>query len=279
MGLGKNLDLFNLLRAVTLNPKNHYHLGTGLLQIKDSADFIVIDDLKNFNVQETWIGGKKVFERNKVLFGYEKPESINNFHAGSIELKDLKIKMNGSKIRILRAYDGELFTGEEIMTPTVSNGEVITDPDRDMAKIVVLNRYRPAKPVIGFITGFGLKKGAFASSIAHDSHNLIAIGTNDEDILVAMNSLIRSKGGISITNGLDTEVIKLEVGGLMSSDDPEVLAKAYASMNDKAASFCSSIKSPFMTLAFMALLVIPELKIGDQGLFNVTRFEKTSLFV
>lgn len=278
-GLEKKLDLFNLLRAVTLIPKRHYNLETGLLRVNDPADFIVVKDLESFSVKETWIDGVKVFEKNKVLFEYEKPESINNFHAENIQLKDLIIKTNKSKIRMIRAYDGELLTGEEIVKPTINRKEIVADPGRDIAKIVVLNRYRKAKPVVGFITGFGLKEGAFASSIAHDSHNLIAIGIKDEEILSAMNGLIGSKGGISLTNKADTELIKLDIAGLMSSGDPEELAKAYASLNQKAANLCSSIKSPFMTLAFMALLVIPKLKIGDQGLFDVSSFKKVSLFV
>lgn len=278
-GLSKGLNIFNLLRAVTLVPKFHYGLDTGLLRIGDFADIIVIDNPEEFKVIETWINGEKVFESGNLLFKYETPEIINNFYSVKINLADLKVKDKDSKIRVIRAYDGDLLTGEEIIEPKVIRGEVLSDASCDIAKIVVLNRYKPAKPVVGFITGFGLKRGAFASSIAHDSHNLIAIGMDDRDILNALQRVIDSKGGIALSDGAVTEGLSLDIAGLMSSDDPEKVASSYASLNNKAAGLCSSIKSPFMTLAFMSLLVIPELKIGDQGLFNVKSFKKTSLFV
>jgi len=278
-GLSKGLDIFNLLRAVTLVPKFHYGLDTGLLRKGDPADLTVIDNLQNFNVKETWVNGEKVFENGKVLFGYKNPEIINNFYSVKINLADLKVEDKGSKIRIIRAYDGDLLTGEEIIEPKVIRGEVLSDASRDIAKIVVLNRYKPAKPVVGFITGFGLKRGAFASSIAHDSHNLIAIGMDDRDILNALQRVIDSKGGIALSDGAVTERLSLNIAGLMSSDDPEKVASAYANLNNKASGLCTKIKAPFMTLAFMALLVIPELKISDRGLFNVKEFKETSLFV
>ncbi len=278
-GLSKGLDIFNLLRAVTLVPKFHYGLDTGLLRKGDPADLTVIDNLQNFNVKETWVNGEKVFENGKVLFGYKNPEIINNFYSVKINLADLKVEDKGSKIRIIRAYDGDLLTGEEIIEPKVIRGEVLSDASRDIAKIVVLNRYKPAKPVVGFITGFGLMRGAFASSIAHDSHNLIAIGMDDRDILNALQRVIDSKGGIALSDGAVTEKLSLDIAGLMSSDDPEKVASAYANLNNKASGLCTKIKAPFMTLAFMALLVIPELKISDRGLFNVKDFKETSLFV
>lgn len=278
-GLEKGLNLFNLLRAATIIPKEHYNLETGLLQENDPADFIVVENLDNFDVQETWIDGEKVFEKGKVLFQYKKPVPINNFFTGSLNPDDLIVETKSSEIRVIRAYDGELLTGEEIVKPSVLDDIVVTDAERDIAKIVVMNRYKPAKPVVGFITGFGLKEGAFASTVAHDSHNLIAIGMKDEDIFTVMDAIIRLKGGIAISHNSNTEHIRLDIGGLMSSGNPQEIAADYARLNDRAASLCSSIKSPFMTLAFMALLVIPELKIGDQGLFNVNKFEKTSLFV
>ena len=278
-GLSKGLDIFNLLRAVTLVPKFHYGLDTGLLRKGDPADLTVIDNLQNFNVKETWVNGEKVFENGKVLFGYKNPEIINNFYSVKINLADLKVEDKGSKIRIIRAYDGDLLTGEEIIEPKVIRGEVLSDASRDIAKIVVLNRYKPAKPVVGFITGFGLMRGAFASSIAHDSHNLIAIGMDDRDILNALQRVIDSKGGIALSDGAVTERLSLDIAGLMSSDDPEKVASAYANLNNKASGLCTKIKAPFMTLAFMALLVIPELKISDRGLFNVKDFKETSLFV
>ncbi len=277
-GLEKGLNLFNLLMAVTIVPKFHYGLDTGLLRKGDPADLIVIDSPGNFKIKETWINGEKVFEKGNVLFEYNSQEAINNFYSSKINLADLKVEDKGSKIRVIRAYDGELLTSEEIIEPRVIGGEILSDASRDLAKIVVLNRYKPAIPVVGFITGFGLKRGAFASSIAHDSHNLIVIGMDDKDIFNALNRVIDSKGGIAICDSVVTEGLRLEIAGLMSSDDPEKVASDYAYLNNKAASLCTEIKSPFMTLAFMALLVIPELKISDRGLFNVNDFKETSLY-
>ncbi len=277
-GLSKGLNLFNLLRAVTMVPKFHYGLDTGILREGDPADLVVIDDFESFTIKETWINGQKVFEDGKVLFGYQNTERINNFYSVKINLADLRVEDKGSRIRVIRAYDGELLTTEEIMKPKVMGGELLSDASRDLAKIVVLNRYKPSKPVVGFITGFGLKGGAFASSIAHDSHNLIAIGMDDQDILNALNRVIDSKGGIALSEGAVTEGISLDIAGLMSSDNPEKVASAYAYLNNKAAGLCTEIKAPFMTLAFMALLVIPELKISDRGLFNVNDFKETSLY-
>ncbi|MCD6597686.1 MAG: adenine deaminase [Bacteroidales bacterium] len=277
-GLKKGLNLFNLLMAVTIVPKFHYGLDTGLLRKGDPADLIVIDKPEEFNVKETWINGEKVFEDGNVLFKYENPGVINNFYSAKITLADLKLEDKGSKIRVIRAYDGGLLTTEEIMKPKVMGGELISDASRDLAKIVVLNRYKPAKPVVGFITGFGLEGGAFASSIAHDSHNLIAIGMDDRDILNALKRVIDSKGGIALSDGIVIEGISLDIAGLMSTDDPEKVASAYAYLNKKASGLCTKIKAPFMTLAFMALLVIPELKISDRGLFNVNDFKECSLY-
>ncbi len=278
-GLKRGLDLYNLLQAAIMNPIKHYQLDGCLFREGDPADLIIIDEPANFNVLETWINGSPVYRDGDILFEYASPTPLNKFKAKTIKPKDLRIKAGSEKVRVIKAIDGELITHQQISNIKISNGEALALPDQDIVKIVVLNRYSSKPPVVGFITGFGIKKGALASSIAHDSHNIIAIGTSDKQITEAINSVIKSKGGIAVNDGQKTDLLKLELAGLMSIEDPEFVAKSYKDLNKKASLICTKMKSPFMTLAFMALLVIPELKIGDKGLFDVKQFKPVSLFV
>ncbi|MDX2444051.1 MAG: adenine deaminase [Bacteroidales bacterium] len=278
-GLNEGLDLFDILTAAIITPKNHYNLDIGLLQENDPADLIVIDNLKDFRIKQVYINGELVVDNAKVLFDYVNTETINKFVAQPVKKNELKVSAKGDKIRVIKAFDGELITGQEIVEANIHNDEVFPDPAYDIQKVVVLNRYQKSNPVVGFITGFGLEKGALASSIAHDSHNIIAMGTNDTDITKVLNKVIECRGGIAVYDGVNLDTIQLKIAGLMSDEDPQKVAKDYERINSKAAKLCSKIKSPFMTLAFMSLLVIPELKIGDKGLFNVVDFKETSLFL
>lgn len=278
-GLKEGLDLFDILTAAIVTPKDHYNLDIGLLQENDPADLIVIDNLKDFRIKQVYINGELVVNNARVLFDYENTETINKFEAQPVKKDGIKVSAKGDKIRVINAFDGELITGQEIVEANIHNDEVFPDPAYDIQKVVVLNRYQKSNPVVGFITGFGLEKGALASSIAHDSHNIIAMGTNDTDIIKVLNTVIESRGGIAVYDGVNLDTIQLKIAGLMSDEDPQKVAKDYKRINSKAAKLCSKIKSPFMTLAFMSLLVIPELKIGDKGLFNVVDFKETSLFL
>lgn len=278
-GLKEGLDLFDILTAAIVTPKDHYNLDIGLLQENDPADLIVIDNLKDFRIKQVYINGELVVNNARVLFDYENTETINKFVAQPVKKDGIKVSAKGDKIRVINAFDGELITGQEIVEANIHNDEVFPDPAYDIQKVVVLNRYQKSNPVVGFITGFGLEKGALASSIAHDSHNIIAMGTNDTDIIKVLNTVIESRGGIAVYDGVNLDTIQLKIAGLMSDEDPQKVAKDYKRINSKAAKLCSKIKSPFMTLAFMSLLVIPELKIGDKGLFNVVDFKETSLFL
>lgn len=278
-GLKRGLDLYNLLQAATMNPIKHYQLDGCLLREGDPADIIIIDDLDNFNVQETWIDGSPVYKDENILFEYSSPIAINNFKAKPVKPEDLRVKARSEKVRLIEAVDGELVTQQQIRTIKIRDGEALALPDEDIVKIVVVNRYSLQAPVVGFITGFGINNGALASSIAHDSHNIIAIGSNDKQITEVINCVIESKGGIAVHDGQKTDILKLELAGLMSTADPEFVAKSYKELNKIASRICTKMKAPFMTLAFMALLVIPELKIGDKGLFDVLRFKPVSLFV
>lgn len=285
-GQEKGLDIYNLIRAAVINPVEHYGLNVGLLREGDPADFIIIDDLKSFNVLNTFIDGECVYENGKVLFPVEKVPAKNVFNRHKISIDDIKLAVSAGetgeqmrKIRVIVARDGELVTGQELALPKVENGNLVSDPSRDILKMVVLSRYADDPVQIGFIKNIGLKKGAIASSIAHDSHNIIAVGATDKDIVETVNRLVENKGGIVVGTAENLLDLPLEVAGLMSTLDGEEVASMYRLLNAEARRLGTLLESPFMTLAFMSLLVIPELKLGDKGLFDVTKFEFVELFV
>jgi adenine deaminase len=273
MGLDKGLNIFNLLRAVTLNVVNHYKLPVGLLQKNDFADFIIVDDLTNLNVLATYINGEKVAEKGKALFKTKKAGIINNFNTEFIAAKDIIVRSNNERTKVIEVIDGELVTRMSERTLHVINGELQPDVGTDILKIVVVNRYKKERPIIGFVRNFGLKRGAIASSIAHDSHNIVAVGTNDKDIVTSVNTIIKNKGGICACLNKDIVDMKLEVGGLMSTKDGKIVAAEYEKVHNRAIELGSELKSPFMTMAFMTLLVIPAIKIGDKGIMDVNKFK------
>jgi len=274
----KGADIFDSLAAATNVPKEHYGLNTGTLRIGDPADVVLVDNLEDFNVIKTYIDGNLVFDSGKVLIEKYKEKAINNFKCNPVSHEDIEILSNNQKIQVIVAKDGDLLTGKEIVAPSVKDQKIISDIERDILKIVVVNRYQQKAPQVGFIKNFKLKKGAIAGSIAHDSHNIIAIGTNDKDLITAVNAIIESKGGIVAVHGNETKLLQLNVAGLMSTEEAEEVAKKYHEVHNMAKRLGSELTAPFMTMAFMALLVIPELKIGDKGLFDVSKFEFTSLF-
>ncbi len=285
-GQEKGLDIYNLIRAAVINPVEHYGLNVGLLREGDSADFIIVDGLKSFNVLNTFIEGNCVYDNGKVLFSVEKAPAKNVFNRDKISIDKVKLAVPASenngeqmkKIRVIVAQDGELVTGQELALPKLENGNLVSDPARDILKMVVLSRYADDPVQIGFIKNIGLKKGAIASSIAHDSHNIIAVGATDEDIVGAVNRLVENRGGIVVGTAENLLDLPLEVSGLMSTLDGEEVAARYHLLNEEARKLGTSLMSPFMTLSFMSLLVIPELKLGDRGLFDVTKFEFVELF-
>ena len=293
-GQERGLDIYNLIRAAVINPVEHYGLDVGMLREGDPADFIIIDDLKSFNVMKTFIDGNCVYDNGKVLFSVEKAPVKNVFNRSKISIDDIKLTLLDSeikgeqmekqmekqikKIRVIVAQDGELVTGQELVLPKVENGNLVSDPGRDILKMVVLSRYSNDPVQIGFIKNIGLKKGAIASSIAHDSHNIIAVGATDEEIVGAVNRLVENRGGIVVGTAEKLLDLPLEVSGLMSNLDGKEVAARYEQLNEEARELGTSLMSPFMTLSFMSLLVIPELKLGDKGLFDVTKFEFVELF-
>lgn len=276
--ISEGYDKFDVIRSATINPVKHYNLDAGLLREGDRADFILVDSLSEMNVIETWINGKKVFESGRVLFTYKPGEGINKFNCRPLKESDLSVKNKPGMIRIIEAYDGELVT-REIRKPAGKEKYITADPANDILKIVVKDRYNDGVPAIGFIKGFGIKNGAFASSIAHDSHNIISVGTNDEDIVNSVNEIIRLSGGLSVSDGTKIDSLQLNIGGIMTTRLCDEVAKDYQELSDKVKFLGCEMKAPFMTLSFMALLVIPDIKIGDRGLFDVNKFQPVGLFV
>lgn len=277
--IAKGKDLFDVLRAACLTPISHYSLKVGQVREGDPADFILVKDLTDFKVIATYIDGEKVAENGKTLISSIKNEIINNFETSLKIPENFLLKASGAKVRVIEALDGQLITPEIQSEILVKNGFDESDPAEDILKITVVNRYQNAAPAVAFIKNFGLKTGAIASSVGHDSHNIIAVGIDDESICKAVNLIINAKGGISAVSEGKEEILPLPVGGIMSGADGYQVAEAYTRIDRMAKEMGSKLNSPFMTLSFMALLVIPDLKLSDKGLFNGQRFDFTDVFL
>ena len=276
IALGYNV--MDVLKAASLNAVKHYHLPVGLLQQGDDADFIVVDDLHHPVAKQTYIKGVLVAENGVSNISYKETETPNIFKAEYIMAEDLFVPDKGKKIKVMECFDGLLITKGFTTEPKVVDGGIVSDVERDILKIVVVNRYKPTTPAVAFIKGFGLRRGALASSVAHDSHNIVAVGVTDKDILHAVNLLIEHTGGVTAYCSTEMVAVPLPVAGLMSNEDGYEVAAAYQNADALAKRLGSKLYAPFMTLAFMALLVIPEMKLSDQGLFDVTKFAVTSIY-
>jgi len=270
-------DPLNVLRSCVLNPRNHYGLDTGLLQPGDPADIVIVDHLSDFNVLATYVNGIKVAEHGKPLINRIVAEKPNNFVAEPLLPEQIQLTGTGCMIRVIEALEGQLITNTLLQSPLIIDGKLVSDPERDILKIVVYNRFRHASPAVAFIRNFGLKKGAIASTVAHDSHNIIAVGAEDNDIVKAINLLVQTKGGISVTGPGLSHVLPLPVAGLMSDADGYQVARDYEVIDALAKTLGSKLNAPIMTLSFMALLVIPQLKLSDLGLFDGKSFSFTPL--
>ncbi len=273
----KGVDVFNVLQAACINPVKHYKMNVGFMRIGDPADFIVVKDLVNFEVMATYINGVQVAAKGVSKIFASRSPVINNFNCNKKEVLEFKFPVTDfpSGAEAIEALDGQLITNKKIVKPYIENGFYISDIKNDVLKIVVINRYKDAPIAKGFIKNFGLKKGAIASSVAHDSHNIIAVGVDDESLCKAVNLIIEKKGGIScvdVSNSSFEKILPLPVGGLMSNDDGYKVAEAYTQIDKAAKQLGSQLSAPFMTLSFMALLVIPHLKLSDLGLFDGDNF-------
>ena len=277
----KGIDIFKVLKAACVNPVMHYKLDVGLLRKGDAADFIVVKDLKKFEVVKTYINGALVAEEGRSLFKTSRSEIINNFSCSKKSAADFALPWNGKNENpVIEALDGQLITNKLSVKPKVVDNYIVSDVANDILKIVVVNRYQSAPVASSMIKNFGIRKGAIASSVAHDSHNIVAVGVDDESICRAVNLVIEHKGGISCVcpaapNGSWTEMaLPLPVAGLMSNEDGYMIAAQYEQLDRMAkAELGATLASPYMTLSFMALLVIPHLKLSDKGLFDGDRFE------
>lgn len=276
--VAKGIDVFHVLRAACINPVAHYHLDVGLLQKGDAADFILVKDLQQFEVLQTYINGVLVAEKGQSLIDAIEVNPINRFNCTPVSEADLNIPVNSyanenGRIPVIEALEGQLITNQLLLEPKIEEGNYVSDVSKDILKMVVVNRYQPAPVAKAFIRNFRLQQGAIASSVAHDSHNIVAVGTSDAAIAQAINLVIESQGGVSAVGEGFAELLPLPVAGLMSANDGFAVARAYTAIDALVKEqLGSTLAAPFMTLSFMALLVIPHLKLSDKGLFDGDRF-------
>ena len=275
--VAKGIDVFKVLQAACVNPVKHYNLEVGLLQQGDAADFIVVNNLKEFNVLETYINGELVAKKGKSFVKSVPFEVLNNFNTDIKKVTDFRLASSSKKIRVIEALDGELVTNNIEADSLIVDGNLVSNTATDVLKMTVVNRYKNETPSIAFIKNFGIKEGAIASSVGHDSHNIIAIGVSDEAICKAVNLIIKNKGGVCAVTKTTEKVVALPVAGIMSDQPAEIIGKAYAALDSMAKEMGSTLRAPYMSLSFMALLVIPSLKLSDKGLFDGNTFKFTSL--
>jgi adenine deaminase len=276
--VAKGINVFNVLRAACINPVIHYQLPTGYARVNDPANCILVENLQNFKVIETYINGQLVAKDGHSLIEPVQATTINQFNAHPITISDLQLPVanypsKDDMVPVIHAIDGQLITNLVWTNPSIKDNAIVADIEKDVLKVVVYNRYHAAKPKIALIQSFGFKSGAIASTVAHDSHNIIAVGVDDESILKAINLVVHEKGGISCVQGELSKVIGLPVAGLMSTADPYQVANEYIEIDKMAKSLGTQLGSPFMTLSFMALLVIPHIKMSDLGLFDGDQFK------
>jgi len=277
--VAKGINVFNVLRAACINPVLHYRLPTGQAKVGDPANFIVVEDLIHFKVKQTYNNGALVAEEGESFIPTVQENAINQFNTNPIVEKDIELtkeqypKNEQGLIPVIEAIDGQLITNCLWMQPTILEAQLKSNVNEDILKVVVYNRYFNAAPKVAFIKNFNFSKGAIASTVAHDSHNIIAVGVDDTSIVKAINLVIKEKGGISCVHEQEEQVLGLPVAGLMSTEDPYWVAKSYTQIDLMAKSLGSSLNAPFMTLSFMALLVIPHLKLSDKGLFDGADFK------
>ncbi len=276
--VAKGIDVFKVLKAACINPVLHYKLNVGLLRTGDPADFIIAQDLTGFNILQTYINGKLAAENGVTKIPSVSAKSINQFNCTLKRADNFGVcadTVKNDKVLVIEALDGQLITNYLSVPLSVlqkNDGFLYSNINEDILKIAVINRYNSAPVSIGWIKNFGFREGAIASTVAHDSHNIIAVGADDASICAAVNLVIKERGGISCVNKNASMVLDLPVAGLMSDKDGYLVAKRYTEIDEMAKSLGTKLSSPFMTLSFMALLVIPHLKLSDKGLFDGNTF-------
>ncbi|PWJ42806.1 adenine deaminase [Sediminitomix flava] len=271
-------ELFDVLNMACVNPVLHYNLNVGLLRENDPADFILVKDLTSFDVLQTYIDGELVAQEGQSFIKSVEVKPINKFYSYEVNASDFRIKPESKNLKVILAEDGQLITKAIQESALIENDNVISNSSEDILKLTVVNRYSKEKPAVAFIKGIGLKNGALASSIAHDSHNIIAVGADDESLAKAVNEIMNNQGGVTAFDGEKVHSLALGVAGLMTEADAFEVAKDYEAIVQKTKQLGVNLHDPFMTLSFMALLVIPELKLSDKGLFDGKSFQFTSVF-
>ena len=266
-------NILDVIKTATITPKQHYNLEVGMLQKNDPADFIIVDNFNDFNILKTYIDGELVAENGKSLLTSVPVDTINNFVAEKVAAHDFRVEDKGKDINIIGVINGEIITEKLVGRAKSIDNNLVSDVENDILKIAVVNRYENKKPAVGFIKNFGLKRGALASSVAHDSHNIIIIGCDDESMAVATNMIIENKGGFAVCDNDIRTCLPLPVAGIMTNDDAFKVAEDYLKIKNLAKNLGSPLSDPFMTMGFMALLVIPKLKLSDKGLFDCEKFE------
>jgi adenine deaminase len=277
--VAKGIPLWDVLHAACLNPVRHYRLPIGLLRPGDPADLIEVADLEHFRVLRTWIDGRLVAENGRTLFDTRRATAVNAFRCSPKNPADFRVPLRPGRLRVIEAIDMQLITRELHLEPRVEDGAAIADPGRDILKLAVVNRYADAPPAVAFVKNFGLKSGALASTVAHDSHNIIAVGTDDDSLCRAVNALVEARGGVCFADRSGVHVLPLPIAGLMSLDPGEAVAARYSEIDRAAKAAGAGLRAPFMTLSFLALLVIPQLKLSDRGLFDGQAFRFVDGFV
>jgi adenine deaminase len=277
--LAHGANLFDVWRAASANPVEHYGLNVGLLRPGDPADFVEVDSDSQPRVLRTWIRGRLVAENGKSLLPRHESNRVNRFAADPKRLEDFQIPAQGYQVRVIEALDRQLATRELVVAPKIVDGRVVPDPERDILKIALVERYRDAPPAVALVHNFGLRSGAIASSVSHDSHNVLAVGASDEALLRAVNAVISARGGLAVVGNHGQDLLPLPIAGLMSDGEGFQVAKQYARLDARAKALGSKLTAPLMTLSFMALLVIPQLKISPHGLFDASAFKPVSLWV
>jgi len=275
--VAKGIDVFKVLKAACINPVKHYNLDVGLLREGDDADFIIVENLKAFKTLQTYINGELVFDKGVSHIKTVAFKNINNFNCEKKKISDFRVESLAKQIRVIEALEGQLVTNEIIENALIENGNLVSNIKNDVLKMTVVNRYKNQKPAIAFIKNFGLKEGAIGSSVGHDSHNIIVIGVSDEAICKAVNLIVENTGGICAVSNSEEKIVSLPVAGIMSDKDGQTIGKQYAELDKMAKTLGSKLHAPYMTLSFMALLVIPSLKLSDKGLFSGKDFKFTSL--
>ena len=272
--LALGMDRFDVLTCASVNPVRHYGLPVGLLRVGDPADFIVVDGWKRFRVRRTYLNGRLVAADGRSRIPRVRTRPVNRFRARPRVLADFAVSAVPGPLNVIQALDGQLITRHLRLRPTIIDGRAVADPKRDLLKIAVVNRYLPKAPVaVGFIRGFGLRTGALASSVAHDSHNIVAVGATDAELMQAVNLVIAHRGGLAAVGRGQKAVLPLPIAGLMATADGTTVARHYTALDALAKRLGSPLRAPFMTLSFMALLVIPDLKLSDKGMFSGSQWK------